>query len=108
MRHSQILHDVGVADLAEEAALLFEQGAVSGPAGVHKDGVEEFGCTGQLAERGLTHLAERSRAAITYTHKVFPPSWPVSRSISSRSDDERLENAPVDRISRCRAGTRGY
>ena len=34
VRHAQILHDVGVAGLTEEAALLLEQGAVLGPAGV--------------------------------------------------------------------------
>ena len=62
VRHAQILHDVGVADLAEEAALLLEHGAVPGLAGVHQDGVEEFGRTGQFAERGFTHLAVRSRA----------------------------------------------
>ena len=32
VRHAQILQDVGVAGLAEEAALLLEQGAVPGPA----------------------------------------------------------------------------
>ena len=62
VRHAQILHNVGVADLAEEAALLLEHGAVPGPAGVHQDGVEQFGRTGQLAQLGLTHLAVRSRA----------------------------------------------
>ena len=35
VRHAQILHDVGVADLAEEAALLLEHGAVPGITGVH-------------------------------------------------------------------------
>ena len=40
--HPQILHDVGVAHLAEEAALLLEHSAVPG---VHQDGVEDFGCT---------------------------------------------------------------
>ena len=32
VRHAQILYDVGLAGLAEEAALLLEQGAVLGPA----------------------------------------------------------------------------
>ena len=35
VRHAQILHDVGVADLAEEAALLLEHGAVPGITGIH-------------------------------------------------------------------------
>ena len=42
MRHAQILHNVGVTDLAEEAVLLLKQGAVTWPAGVHQDGVEEL------------------------------------------------------------------
>ena len=62
MRHAQILHYVGVADLTEEAALLLEHGAVPGPAGVHQGGVEEFGRTWQFSERGLTYLAVRSCA----------------------------------------------
>jgi len=62
VRYAQILHYVRVSDLAEEATLLLEPCPVPGVVGVHQDEVEEFGCTGQLVERGLTHLSVRSRA----------------------------------------------
>ena len=51
-----------MSDLAEEAALLLKPCLDLGAVGVHQDGVEEFGRTGQLVEHGLTHLAVRSRA----------------------------------------------
>ena len=51
-----------MADLAEEAALPLEVGPVPGVAGVHQDGVEEFGRAGKLAQRGPVHFAVGSRA----------------------------------------------
>ena len=57
VHHAQILYDVGVADLAKEAALLLKHGAVPGVVGIHYGRVEELRRTGQLAERGLIHLA---------------------------------------------------
>ena len=44
--HAQILHNVGVSDLAEEAALLLEQGAIPGSRRVDDGRMEEFGCAG--------------------------------------------------------------
>ena len=46
-----------MSDLAEEATLLLEPCPVPGVIGVHQGGVKEFGCTGQLVERGLTRLS---------------------------------------------------
>ena len=48
LRYAQIdlLHYVGVSDLAEEATLLFEPCPIPGVVRVHQDGVEEFGRTG--------------------------------------------------------------
>ena len=48
-----------MADLAEEVTLLFklsQVGLVLGVSPVYQDGVEEFGCTGQLVKPGLAHL----------------------------------------------------
>ena len=58
-----------MSDLAEEATLLLEPCPVPGVVGVHQDGVEEFGRTGQLVERGLTHLSVRSRAEGGVSHQ---------------------------------------
>ena len=44
--HAQILHNVWVADLAEEAALLLEQGAIPGAGQVDDCTMEEFGRAG--------------------------------------------------------------
>ena len=44
--HAQILHNVWVADLAEEAALLLEQGAILGSGRVDDGRMEEFGRAG--------------------------------------------------------------
>ena len=70
LRYAQILHYVGVSDLAEEATLLLEPCPIPGVVGVHQDGVEEFGRTGQLVERGLTHLSVRSRAEGGVSHET--------------------------------------
>ena len=59
-----------MSDLAEEATLLLEPCPVPGVVGVHQDGVEEFGRTGQLVERGLTHLSVRSRAEGGVSHET--------------------------------------
>ena len=69
LRYTQILHYVGMSDLAEEATLLLEPCPVPGVVGVHQDGVEEFGRTGQLVERGPTHLSVRSRAESGVSHQ---------------------------------------
>ena len=46
LRHAQILHNVGVADLAEKAALLLEQGAIPVSGRVDDGRMEEFGRAG--------------------------------------------------------------
>ena len=46
LRHAQILHNVRVADLAEEAALLLEQGAIPGSGRVDDGRMEKFGRAG--------------------------------------------------------------
>ena len=56
LRHAQILDDVRMVDLAEEATLSLEQDAVPWPSRVYDVRVEEFGRAGQLSEHGLTHL----------------------------------------------------
>ena len=70
LRYAQILHYVGMSDLAEQATLLLEPCPVPGVVGVHQDGVEEFGRTGQLVERGLTHLSVCSRAEGSISHET--------------------------------------
>ena len=79
-----------MSDLAEEATLLLEPCPVPGVVGVHQDGVEEFGRTGQLVERGLTHLSVRSRAEGGVSHETEGAEAELLLSHHHRSQQWRL------------------